>query len=121
MDEEQMLASLLKQHDICSAEHICGVRLALPRYSQSDVHLPSASKVEGVQGHLGRGLADGLCCQQTHGVTRFTQSALPLEVQQLMEAGGGEKNHRSRMKLDGPAPRRTNHPSNQKGIRNGPS
>lgn len=78
-----------------------GAWLALPRYSQSHVHLSSASKVKGVQGHLGRGLADGLSCQQTHSVTWFTQSTLPLIVQQLMEA---EKNHRTTMKLDVPVP-----------------
>lgn len=61
-------------------------RVLLPRDSQSDVHLSSAGKVEGVEGHLSGGLADGLSCQQTHSFTRVTQRTLPLIVQQLPEA-----------------------------------
>lgn len=63
---------------------------AVPRNSQSDVHLPSACKVEGVEGHLGRGLPDGLGCQQAHCLARVAQRTLPLVVQQLAEAADTE-------------------------------
>lgn len=58
----------------------------LPRDSQSHVHLSSAGKVEGVEGHLGGGLADGLSRQQAHGLTRVAQRTLPLVEQQLLQA-----------------------------------
>lgn len=53
-----------------------------PRNAQGDVHLASASKVEGVQGHLCGGLPNALGSQQAHGLTRVTQRALPLQLQQ---------------------------------------
>lgn len=58
----------------------------IPGYSQSDVHLPSAGKVEGVEGHLGGGLSDGLSRQEAHRLAGITQRPLPLVVQQLPEA-----------------------------------
>lgn len=66
--------------------HICDKDESLPRYSQSDVHLSSASKVEGVESHLGGGLTYGLSCQQTHSFTWVTQRTLPLIMQQLAKA-----------------------------------
>lgn len=64
---------------------------AIPRNSQSDVHLPSACKVEGVEGHLGGGLPDGLGRQQAHRLARVAQRTLPLVVQQLAEAADTER------------------------------
>lgn len=57
-----------------------------PRNSQRDVHLPPASEVEGVEGHLGGRLPDGLGCQQAHRLSWVTQRSLPLVEQQLAEA-----------------------------------
>lgn len=53
-----------------------------PRNAQGDVHLASARKVESVQGHLRGGLPNALGGQQAHGLTRVTQRALPLQLQQ---------------------------------------
>lgn len=64
-------------HKRCECEGL------LPGDSQSDVHLSSAREVEGVEGHLGGGLAYGLSCQQAHSFPRVAQGALPLIVKQL--------------------------------------
>lgn len=53
--------------------YVKGKEVTLPRNSQSDVHLSSAGKVEGVEGHLGGGLAYGLSCQQTHRFSWIAQ------------------------------------------------
>ena len=76
-----------------------GVEVTLPRYSQSDVHLSSAGEVEGVEGHLGGGLAYGLSCQQTHCFTWITQGTLPLIVQQLPEAEDADREGDMRLTL----------------------
>lgn len=45
----------------------------IPWNAQGDVHLASACKVEGVEGHLGGGLSDALGSQQAHSLARLTQ------------------------------------------------
>lgn len=68
----------------------------LPRDSQRDVHLSSAGEVEGVEGHLGGGLPDGLSCQESHRLPRVTQGMLPLIVEELTEAGRTEEQEEKR-------------------------
>lgn len=67
-----------------------------PRNAQGDIHLASAGKVEGVEGHLCGGLPDALGSQQAHRLTRLTQRALPLQLQQGPQTGDGAGDSRLR-------------------------
>ncbi len=57
-----------------------------PWYTQGDIHLSSAGKVECVEGHLCGRLANALSCQQTHGLPGVTQRALPLQLQEMLQS-----------------------------------
>lgn len=82
---DYILRSSKCQHKLC-LKILKGAAVTVPRNSQSDIHLSSAGKVEGVEGHLGGGLPNGLSSQQTHCFAWIAQRALPLIVQQLAEA-----------------------------------
>lgn len=62
-----------------------------PWDAQGDVHLASARKVKGVQGHLRGGLPNALGSQQAHSFAWVAQRALPFELQQGPQPGGRQQ------------------------------
>jgi hypothetical protein len=81
---------------VCVSTSVC-VGDCVPGYTQCDVHLSSAGEVEGVERHLGGGLANGLRGHQPHRLARVAQGPLPLVVQEVAEAGRAKEGRHGRI------------------------